>query len=232
MSEVKEIKESTTPRYKIEYDPKLTEEIVSQGIKDLEQEGNMRIPDQFRAECDPIYDKYPIADRDDIDFEDAFRGIYRRFFKILGYDDLILSALSEYPVIDEHVGEIIVKVCYAVEKEEANLPKRKIEDPERGPLSVVTLAITSARFFEKEGLKIFLRHELMHVTDMLDPEFCYDDSPLGVTPSEECIVKNHYALIWDIYIDQRLIRQERLDPHSSLDNKTPAEIYHSFDKLF
>ncbi|MEK7306349.1 MAG: hypothetical protein AAB014_01810 [Nitrospirota bacterium] len=212
MSEVKEIKESTTPGYKIEYDPKLTEEIVSQGLKNLESEGNMRIPDQFRAECDPIYDQYPIADRDDIDFEDAFRGIYRRFFKILGYEDILRSALLEYPVIDEKVGEIVVKVCYAVEKEEANLVKRKIEDPERGALSVVTLQITSPRFFEKEGLKIFLRHELMHVTDMLDPGFCYDDNPLGVTPSEECIVKNHYSLIWDIYIDQRLVRSERLDP--------------------
>ncbi len=204
MQDVKEAKEITRPRYKIEFDPKLTEEIVSQGIKDLEQEGSMRIPDAFRAACDPIYDQYPIADRDDIGFEDAFRGIYMRFFKILGYEEIVLSALAEYPVIDEHVGEIVVKVCYAVEKEEANLAKRKIEDPERGELSVVILQITSPRFFEKEGLKIFLRHELMHVTDMLDPVFCYDNNPLGVTPSEECIVKNHYSLIWDIYIDQRL----------------------------
>lgn len=207
-----DVKESTTPRYKIEYDPRLTEEIVSQGIKNLEQEGNMRIPDQFREACDPIYDQYPIADRDDIGFEDAFRGIYLRFFKILGYEEIVRSALSEYPVIDEKVGEIVVKVCYAVEKEEANLAKRKIEDPERGELSVVILQITSPRFFEKEGLKIFLRHELMHVTDILDPVFCYDNNPLGVTPSEECIVKNHYGLIWDIYIDQRLVRSERLNP--------------------
>lgn len=219
-----DVKEKTAPRYKIEYDPRLTEEIVSQGIKNLEQEGNMRIPDQFRAECDPIYDKYPIADRDDIDFEDAFRGIYMRFFKILGYEDIVRQALSEYPVIDEKVGEIIVKVCYAVEKEEANLAKKKIEDPERGELSVIHLQITSPRFFEKESLKIFLRHELMHVTDMLDPLFCYDNNPLGVTPSEECIVKNHYGLIWDIYIDQRLIRQERLNPQVKDERRTEFDV--------
>lgn len=213
MPDVKEkTDQSTVPGYKIEYDPRLTEEVVSKKIKDLEQEGNMRIPDSFRAACDPIYDKYPIADRDDIDFEDAFRGIYLRFFKILGYEDIVQSALSEYPVIDEKVGEIIVKVCYAVEKEEANLAKRKIEDPERGELAVIILQITSPRFFEKEGLKIFLRHELMHVTDILDPVFCYDNNPLGVTPSEECIIKNHYALIWDIYIDQRLVKSERVNP--------------------
>ncbi len=215
-----DVKESTTPRYKIEYDPRLTEEVVSQGIKSLEQEGSMRIPDSFREACEPIYDKYPIADRDDIDFEDAFRGIYLRFFKILGYEEIVRSALLEYPVIDEHVGEIIVKVCYAVEKEEANLAKRKIEDPERGELAVITLQVTSPRFFEKEGLKIFLRHELMHVTDILDPLFCYDNNPLGVTPSEECIIKNHYALIWDIYIDQRLVRSERLDPQAKDERRT------------
>ncbi len=208
MQDVKEAKEITSPRYKIEYDPRLTEEVVSQGIKNLEQEGNMRIPDSFREACDPIYDQYPIADRDDIGFEDAFRGIYLKFFKILGYEEIVRSSLAEYPVIDEHVGEIIVKVCYAVEKEEANLAKRKIEDPERGELSVVVLQITAPRFFEKEGLKIFLRHELMHVTDMLDPLFCYDSNPLGVTPSEECIIRNHYGLLWDIYIDQRLAKKD------------------------
>lgn len=210
MQDVKEAKEITKPRYKIEYDPKLTEEIVSQELKRLEMEGEMRIPDEFRRMCDPIYDKYPLSDRDDIGFEEAFRDVYRRFFKILGYEDIILSALIEYPVIDEHVGEIVIRAVYAEEKEEANLAKRKIEDKERGELAVVNLQITSVHFSDREELKRFLRHELMHVTDMLDPLFCYDSNPLGVTPSEECIIKNHYSLIWDMHIDARLVRSERL----------------------
>lgn len=214
MPDVKETEtnEKTEPRYKIEYDPKLTEEIVSQEIKNLESEGKMRMPDAFRAATDPIYDQYPLADRDDIGFEDAFRDVYKKFFKILGYDDILRSALSEYPVIDEHVGQIVVKICYAEEKEEANLLKTKIEDPERGSLSMVSLQVTSGRFADKEALALFLRHELMHVTDMLDPEFSYEITKLGINPSEECTIKNHYALIWDIYIDQRLVRSERLDP--------------------
>lgn len=226
MQDVKEAKEITKPRYKIEYDPKLTEEIVSQELKRLEIEGEMRAPDEFRRMCDPIYDKYPLSDRDDVDFEDAFRGIYRRFFKTLGYEDIVLSALAEYPVIDEHVGEILVKVCYAEEKEEANLLKTKIEDPDRGPLSTVSISLTSARFLEKEELKTFLRHELMHVADMLDPEFCYEITKLGINPSEECIIKNHYSLIWDIYIDQRLSKSERLSPEAKDKRRT------EFDSMY
>lgn len=238
---MQDLKETTTPRYKIEYDPKLTEEVVSQELKNLESEGKMRMPDAFRRETDPIYDQYPLSDRDDIGFEEAFHSVYKRFFMLLGFDDLIKEALSGYPIIDEKVAEVIVRKTRLItegagekeqiiftygQEEEANLSQRKIEDKERGTLSCISLSVNPERFFDKEALKRFLCHELMHVADMLDPEFHYEITKLGVNPSEECIIKNHYSLIWDIYIDQRLVKSERLDP------KAKEERRQEFDSMY
>jgi len=56
-------------------------------------------------------------------------------------------------------------------------------------------------------LKRMIRHELMHVSDMLSESFGYRAERLGCNPMEESIVKERYSIFWDIFVDSRLIRK-------------------------
>jgi hypothetical protein len=57
-------------------------------------------------------------------------------------------------------------------------------------------------------VRVLLRHELMHVADMLDPAFGYERSlPTSDDgPSADNIVRDRYRVLWDVTIDGRLAR--------------------------
>lgn len=57
-----------------------------------------------------------------------------------------------------------------------------------------------------EGLEAFLRHEFLHLRDMLDPAFGYEPDLLtsGVPVGLERLVRERYRLLWDLSIDGRL----------------------------
>ncbi len=62
------------------------------------------------------------------------------------------------------------------------------------------------RTLDSADLAAFLRHELMHVVDMLDPAFCYapDISLGGINEMEDHLIRERFRILWDIYIDSRL----------------------------
>jgi hypothetical protein len=57
----------------------------------------------------------------------------------------------------------------------------------------------------------FLRHELMHLHDMVDPAFGYlPELPVsGPSPNQSRPVRERYRLLWDVSIDGRLTLGER-----------------------
>jgi hypothetical protein len=63
--------------------------------------------------------------------------------------------------------------------------------------------------FERNGcLGLFLRHELTHLHDMVDPSFGYSPElpPLGRVTAPPRLIRERYRLLWDITIDARLRR--------------------------
>jgi hypothetical protein len=60
-----------------------------------------------------------------------------------------------------------------------------------------------------EILTPFLRHELLHITDMLDPIFAYEPT-LPATeggPTYDTLITNRYRVLWDVTIDGRMARR-------------------------
>lgn len=76
------------------------------------------------------------------------------------------------------------------------------------------IALDPERFTDLPALERFLRHEWMHVADMLDPSFEYPSTPeTGYTEA----VRERYALLWGTLCDARILRSGR-EPLRSRDD--------------
>jgi hypothetical protein len=71
------------------------------------------------------------------------------------------------------------------------------------------ISLEPRRLLDEEGLLAFLRHELFHIADMLDPVFAYEPRlPRGdLGPVHERLLQDRYRVLWDIYIDGRLVHK-------------------------
>jgi hypothetical protein len=70
------------------------------------------------------------------------------------------------------------------------------------------LRLRPESLLDEHGLHALLRHELMHVADMLDPAFGYERAlpPSDGGPSADNILRDRYRVVWDATIDGRLAR--------------------------
>ena len=77
---------------------------------------------------------------------------------------------------------------------------------ETGRHAVVALRVE--RFEKDDLLARFLRHELTHLSDMVDLSFGYSPELhlRGPSPTQQRIVRERYRLLWDVTIDGRLSR--------------------------
>ena len=71
------------------------------------------------------------------------------------------------------------------------------------------VSIQPARFMDPPSLRRWLRHELWHVRDILDPAFQYVRGDLASGEAERLpqrVVQDRYALLWSLAIDSRVER--------------------------
>ena len=165
----------------------------------------------FHDERDPIYG---IADAEAR--EAAFVALHARWFQRLGLDRSLLDALGERPEVAAACGRCIVGRAGAVAAEAADL---LVASPARPTLLV---RLTPARLGARDRALAFLRRELLHVADMLDPDFGYEPTlppSDGPRPRVDRRIER-YRVLWDVSVDGRLaaegrapttVRSERLD---------------------
>ena len=153
----------------------------------------------FHAERDPLY---AIADLDERDA--AFAALHARWFDRLGLEAPLRQALAERPEIEAGCARGIVVRAPAARAEVADL----LVSPARRPQLV--LRLTPETLASPERALALLRHELLHVADMLDPDFGYEPR----LPSPDGTAFDHaragrYRALWDVYVDGRLVRLGR-----------------------
>ena len=184
--------------FRVDYDPALLEEAVLLAVRERSKER------QFRRERDPIYET-PDSDAR----EARFRGFHRDWFLRLGLGNPVEQALNERPILAESTRRCLVAAAPGRKDESAELfvspPGEGLDDPERHSIG---LMIRATSFLNAESLLLLLRHELLHIADMLDPAFEYtpesllaDDGDIRNTQLQE-----RYRAMWDATIDGRLIR--------------------------
>ena len=189
---------------RLTYDPELVEEAVL--LADANTAGaGVRA---FRRDRDRIYD---IEDADQR--EARFRSLHLLWFVRLGLHRIIEQAMSERPEIANRLAEGRVVRAMTRREEGADLIDRGAGESNTGPMLV--LRLRPATFVEPDALGNLLRHELLHIRDMLDPAFGYRPTlpPSDDGPSHDNILRDRYRVLWDITIDGRLARAGRLSDH-------------------
>ena len=187
-------------RLPLELDPCLVEEAVALTLRALPRA-------EFWRERDQIYE---IKDEEERDRR--FRSLNRNAFETLGLAAPIHQALSEQPLTGEHVRVCRVVSAVSGQDEGAELFVGfggEGESP-RSTRSIV-LKLRPSAFGVPHMLLLYLRHELFHISDMLDPTFGYDPAlpDCDGEPARLKLLLSRYRVLWDTVIDGRLWKSRK-----------------------
>ncbi len=174
--------------YRLDFDPLLMEEAVMLSMPGHSQEA------EFRQARDAIYSL------EDPEKKDAqFNQHHRLWFMRLDLGQQVLKALQEQPALMQNT-----RGCHV-----AYVPLKKAEGADlHGSFpTTVVLKLRPTCLLIDFSLSGFLRHEFMHLTDILDPCFAYESelpqSEIG--PTHDNLLHERYRVLWDAWIDGRLL---------------------------
>lgn len=180
----------------IRYDARLVEEAVQLAVRGLAREDEKR----FHSRREALYD-HPDPD----EREAGFEALHGEWFVCLGLDRPLHRALSERPGVRSGVSECRVTRAHSRQEEMADLLGREAA----GLPPVLVVRLRSESFQDEEALLRLLRHEILHVADMLDPAFGYQkELPASEEgPSYDNILRDRYRAVWSATVDGRLVGQ-------------------------
>ncbi len=181
-----------TPRLDPEFEPRLVEMAVLEAMR-----GHAR-DHEFRIERDAVYGIVDPERR-----EAVFTALHARWFDRLALARPFQQALAEQPPVARGCGRWLVAGARALRDEAADL----LVGAEINPTLLVR--VLPGTVAASQRLWRLLRRELLHVADMLDPEFGYVAAlPRGATGgARERVVRGNYRILWDAYVDGRLVRR-------------------------
>ena len=184
----------------VDFEPRLVEECVLLAIEGAAPSERR----EFRRERNAQYELPGEDSR-----EAGFQEMARRWFMRLGLENPLLEALEEQPAVLRSVSRTLVLPAISAKEETADLHESQERDR-----PVLAIRLRPTTLADPRRLLPFLRHELQHVADMLDPEFAYDRTgPAdGAGPVYEKLLRERYRVLWDTTVDGRLSAQGLLDP--------------------
>jgi hypothetical protein len=161
----------------VEFDPALVEEVVH-----LLARAHERRWRAYRRCIDPLYDR---PDR-----EASITEGMLRLFRDFGAAEAVEKELRTLPVRRALVAR-------------AQRPGEEGADLLVGREKTALVRIPAEAFGDGQALARFLRHEIRHVADMLDPAFAYepDLGRGGGTRAEKELVRSRYFVLWNLAID-------------------------------
>ena len=182
----------------IHYDPRLVEEALFH----IQRGG--RVFKELDLERMQIYQLPDPSERDR-----RFNDLSQAWFERLGLGRVVEQALQEQPVIPALVQNCFVVRATQSKEESAELFVAAERSREGQPRRTVRILIRPETLVGPEPALAFLRHELFHIADMLDPTFAYEPA-LPKTeggPTCDTLIANRYRVVWDTTINGRMARR-------------------------
>ncbi|MBI4559600.1 MAG: hypothetical protein HY706_18590 [Candidatus Hydrogenedentes bacterium] len=225
----------SSPGFEVVYEPPLVEEAVLRAIQGREEEPH------FRSERDRIYELIDADQR-----ESRFLVFHREWFTRLSLHRPVERALDERPILSTSARRCLIATAKTRKQEGAELfVAPEVSDPNSARGRVIAVRLRPNSFLFHRNLLVFLRHEFLHIADMLDPRFEYlpslDQFDLGATL--RTVVQERYRVLWDTFIDGRLVLEGKLNDHvrnlrlrefarmfPSLGDRTPEVFARIFDR--
>lgn len=182
----------------LRYDPRLIEEAVFLALRERPETR------EFQEQRERVYEVADPQER-----ERFFGELHRSWFARLGLGKVVEQTLHERPQISSSIASCFVG-CVAQAKEEgAELFVTPDEQLEGTTHRVVSILLRPESLLQEESLLTFLRHELFHVADMLDPTFAYEPTLPKAEggPTYDSLIINRYRVLWDVTINGRMVRR-------------------------
>ena len=128
-----------------------------------------------------------------------FRNLHETWFRELGLHERLESRTAAFANILARAERLVVFQAPVARRQSAEL----FGAPGRYTV-VVTICLET--LLDETAFDAWIRHELLHIDDMLDPAFCYDTNarPEQRHPAGGGLFRDRYALLWAISIDARL----------------------------
>ena len=201
-------RESQAMAVELRFDPALVEEAVFLELNRLTTAaGSHQMAASFHREREAVYELPDAQQRDT-----AFQQLARRYFHMLGLAELFTERLSEFPHVSAHVELIVVRRAWNRKDEQVELYVGRPGEA-RPTLHISTtlfIGLQAIRCLDCGKLTAFLRHELMHVVDMLDPTFAYDPHVAlgGECEPENELIRGRFRVLWDLWVHARMRRHQ------------------------
>ena len=145
---------------------------------------------------------YSILDPDERN--SAFFELNLSWFREWGLEQALHESLNEFPLLATALKTAAFRRARQRREEGAELFVN-------GSARSAIIALRPERFADDGGLTTFLRHELTHLSDMVDPAFAYEpEIGFAKHPAQERLVRERYRLLWDITIDGRISTRNEL----------------------
>jgi len=191
------------PAYRLDYHPLLIEEAVLIAVSGHPEEVH------FRGERDRLYEMPQGQER-----ECAFHDLHQNWFDRLGLSRPLREAFATWLILMESTSRVVLVKSRSKKDEGAELYQATEKSPgiERERRTIL-IRLRPEMLARPDDLLPFLRHELLHIVDLLDPGFGYRPFSDGPLPSiADWSQRERYHLLWDITIDGRLNRMGLLEP--------------------
>jgi len=167
--------------------PALVERAVVRDLERRRAQGESRPFNEYHALQEQIHD----LDRSER--SRSLESLHQYFFQRLGFADLVPPLLAESPSLS-----LPTLVCETQGEEGA------YASPDHRTLLI---QMRPERFSDAEATRRWLRHELAHLEDILDPAFGYREEP--VAGPDAGIIRERFALLWSVACIARLVREKR-----------------------
>lgn len=150
---------------------------------------------------------YEIADIDERDRR--FNELNRACFDRLGLGKVIGQSLQEQSLIGAHVERGFVVGATQAKEEGAELFVAPDDVKNGHGRRTLRLLLRPETLLNEEALRPFLRHELFHISDMLDPAFAYEPTLPKAEggPTYDTLITSRYRVLWDVTIAGRMARR-------------------------
>ena len=190
-----------TERFFFRYEPRFVEEAVFFAQREPRAAGDLaRRRNQI----------YEIADPDDR--ERLFADLYREWFVRLGLNKPIEQAFQEQPSIASAVEACLIGRSAKAADDGAELFVQPEQDTPNLRRRTVRILLRPDALSSPQSQLTFLRHELFHIADMLDPEFAYEPvlPASGVGPTYDSLLRSRYRILWNTTINGRMVKRDWL----------------------
>lgn len=182
--------------------PDLVEEGVLQELGRLESQGDLDPAAEYRRQRDGIED----GDAGPEDRAAALTALHRSWFARFAFDGFLRERLEEIPGLAIPAGGARAVRASGDREEGADL--HRLPGPGGGPGAFsIVLRIRDGSLGAPRRLRTRLRRDLLHVADMLDPEFGYDpDAGASLPPASRNLLRDRVSAIWGLTVAGRARR--------------------------